>query len=89
MDERYKLSPPPGLRTYLFHGEPFPVPIYKRFNSGSYAMESHTVPPPPISHHLPPDHVSAAFASASDSKGSSGFPGTVKNLHNMEPSLVS
>ncbi|MBI3006254.1 MAG: T9SS type A sorting domain-containing protein, partial [Ignavibacteriales bacterium] len=64
IDERYRLSPPAGLRASRLHGAPFPVPMYIRSSTGSYAMPSQTVPPPPTIHHSPV-HVSAARRIAS------------------------
>ncbi len=78
MDARYRLSPPPGLRRLRAHGEPLPVPTYIRFSSGSKAIVSHAVPPPPASQYRAlGSQVLAARAIDSSSNGLAGSPGTV------------
>ena len=75
-DRAASLSPPRGLRILGFHGPPLPTPINSRSSSGSYTIESHTVPPPPYFHHSPVQ-VLAAFARTEFSNGFAGSPGTV------------
>ena len=77
IEERNKLSPPPGDLISLVHGDPFPTPRYKLLKSGSKTIEFHTVPPPPNSHQLVPFQVFAAISIAGSSNPKSGLPGTV------------
>ena len=84
------MSPPAGLRLLRAQGEPLPVPMYIRFSSGSKAIVSQAVPPPPASQYLPlGSQVLAAFAIDSSSNGLLGSPGTVNQRHFCSPVSAS
>ena len=64
--------------------------MYIRFNSGSKAIVSQAVPPPPASHHLTDgSQVLAALAMASFSNGLDGSPGTVNQRQRCSPVFAS
>src|SRR5258706_7396336 len=88
MEDKKKLSPPSGLRSFASCGVPLLVPMYTRCSSGSYVIAFHTVPPPPRFHHVPV-HVLAAIAIAAFSNLFSGLPGTVLKRQSCRPLLAS
>src|ERR1700704_41806 len=90
IDDKNRLSPPPGLRVHTGCGMPFPTPTYSNPNFGSYTIESHTVPPPPRSHRESLLHVRRAKLTSGDSSGPLlGSPGTVKKRQDIFPDARS